>query len=124
MEIQRVAKDLHFAEGPVWSYEGYLLSSDTVIDKLRKLTPGAGDVVFAEHAGGVIGNAYDTEGRLYTCGFRERRVTRTLKNGKIEVLASRFEGKRSTHPTTSSYAATVTSFSQTPPSVLNKIPAN
>lgn len=98
MEIQRVAKDLHFAEGPVWSYDGFLLFSDTVVDKLRKLTPGAGDAVYAERAGGVIGNAYDTEGRLYTCEFRERRVTRTLKNGKIEVLAARFEGKRLNAP--------------------------
>jgi gluconolactonase len=98
MEVQRVVKDLHFAEGPVWSYDGFLLFSDTVVDKLRKLTPGAGDAVFAERAGGVMGNAYDMEGRLYTCEFRERRVTRTLKNGKIEVLAARFEGKRFNAP--------------------------
>jgi len=98
LEVQRVVKDLHFAEGPVWSYDGFLLFSDTVVDKLRKLTPGAGDTVFAERAGGAIGNAYDMEGRLYTCEFRERRVTRTLKNGKIEVLASRFEGKRFNAP--------------------------
>ena len=98
IEVQRVVKDLHFAEGPVWSYEGFLLFSDTVVDKLRKLTPGSGDAVYAERAGGVMGNAYDLEGRLYTCEFRERRVTRTLKNGKIEVLASRFEGKRFNSP--------------------------
>ena len=98
MEVQRVVKDLHFAEGPVWSYDGFLLFSDTVVDKLIKLTPGSGDAVFAERAGGVIGNAYDTDGRLYTCEFRERRLTRTLKNGKIEVLAARFEGKRLNAP--------------------------
>jgi gluconolactonase len=98
LEVQRVVKGLHFAEGPVWSYDGFLLFSDTVVDKLLKLTPGAGDAVFAERAGGVIGNAYDTEGRLYTCEFRERRVTRTLKNGKVEVLADRFEGKRFNAP--------------------------
>jgi len=98
LEVQRVVKDLHFAEGPVWSYDGFLLFSDTVVDKLRKLTPGAGDTVFAERASGAIGNAYDMEGRLYTCEFRERRITRTLKNGKIEILASRFEGKRFNAP--------------------------
>ncbi|MDP9113027.1 MAG: SMP-30/gluconolactonase/LRE family protein, partial [Acidobacteriota bacterium] len=65
--VQRVVQGLHFAEGPVWSYDGYLLFSDTVVDKLRKLTPGSGDTVFAERSGGVIGNAYDTDGRLYTC---------------------------------------------------------
>ena len=98
MEVQRVVKGLHFAEGPVWSYDGFLLFSDTVVDKLLKLTPGSGDSVFAERAGGAIGNAYDTDGRLYTCEFRERRITRTLKNGKVEILASRFEGKRFNAP--------------------------
>ncbi len=98
MEVQRVVKDLHFAEGPVWSYDGYLLFSDTVVDKLRKLTPGSGDAEFASRPGGASGNAYDMEGRLYTCEFRERRVTRTLKNGKVEVLAARFEGKRFNAP--------------------------
>jgi gluconolactonase len=97
-EFQKVVKDLHFAEGPVWSYDGYLLFSDTVVDKLRKFTPGVGDGVFGERAGGVMGNAYDTEGRLYSCEFRQRRVTRTLKNGKIEVLAAQFEGKRLNAP--------------------------
>ena len=93
-----MVKGLHFAEGPVWSYEGFLLFSDTVVDKLIKLTPGSGEAVFAERAGGAIGNAYDTEGRLYTCEFRQRRVTRTLKNGKVEILAERFEGKRFNAP--------------------------
>jgi gluconolactonase len=98
LEVRRLVTNLHFAEGPVWSYDGYLLFSDTVVDKLLKFTPGVGDAVFAERAGGAMGNAYDTEGRLYTCEFRERRVTRTLKNGKVEVLAARFEGKRFNAP--------------------------
>jgi gluconolactonase len=97
-EFQKVVKDLHFAEGPVWSYDGYLLFSDSVVDKLRKLVPGSGDTVFAERAGGVMGNAFDTEGRLYSCEFRQRRVTRTLKNGKVEVLAAQFDGKRLNAP--------------------------
>jgi gluconolactonase len=98
MEIQRVAKGLHFADGPVWSYDGFLLFSDTVVDQLHKWTAGPGDTIFSDHAGGAMGNAYDTEGRLYTCEFRQRRLTRTLKNGKVEVLAARFEGKRLNAP--------------------------
>jgi len=98
LEVQRIVANLHFAEGPVWSYDGFLLFSDTVVDKLFKVVPGGADSVFAERAGGAIGNAYDTEGRLYSCEFRQRRVTRTLKNGKVEVLAARFEGKRFNAP--------------------------
>jgi len=96
--VEKVAGGLHFAEGPVWSYDGYLLFSDSVVDKIHKLAPGSGDTVFAERAGGAMGNAYDKDGNLYTCEFRERRVTRTLRNGKMEVVAARFEGKRLNAP--------------------------
>ena len=98
MEVQRVVKDVHFAEGPQWSYEGYLLFSDTVVDKLRKLIPGTGDSDVEDRPGGTMGNAYDTDGRLYTCEFRQRRVTRAAKNGKVDILAARFEGKRLNGP--------------------------
>ena len=97
-QVERVVKGLHFAEGPVWSYEGYLIFSDTVVDKLHKLTPGQSNVEFASRAGGASGNAFDSDGRLYTCEFRQRRVTRLAKNGRLEVLASHYQGKRLNAP--------------------------
>ena len=98
MRIERVVKNLHYAEGPVWSYEGFLVFSDAPVDQLRKLTPGAGDVEMATRAGGAMGNAYDTDRRLYTCEFRQHRITRTGKNGKTDVIAARFEGKHLNGP--------------------------
>jgi gluconolactonase len=98
IRIEKVVTGLRFAEGSAWSPEGFLLFSDTVTNKLHKLVPGQRDSEFAEIPGGPIGNAYDSEGRLYTCEFRERRITRTTKNGKVEVLAARFEGKRLNAP--------------------------
>lgn len=98
LEVETIAKDLHYAEGPVWSLEGYLLFSDTVTDHLKKFVPGKGISDFGSRAGGAIGNAYDAKERLYTCEFRSRRVTRTSKNGKVEVLAEKFEGKRLNAP--------------------------
>ena len=96
--VETVARDLHYAEGPVWSLDGFLLFSDSTTDQLRKWTPGKGLADFASRAGGAAGNAFDDQGRLYTCEFRERRVTRTSKNGKTDVLASKFEGKRLNAP--------------------------
>jgi gluconolactonase len=97
VKIERIAVNLHYAEGPVWSSENFLIFSDTVTNKLRKFVPGKGESEFADIPGGPAGNAYDSQGRLYTCEFRERRVTRTAKN-KTEVLAARFEGKRLNAP--------------------------
>ena len=96
--IQVVATGMRFADGPVWSLEDFLLFSDTVTDKQHKYTPGKGVSEIATRPGGTAGNAYDEKGNLYTCEFRERRVTRTAKNGKVEVLAARFEGKRLNAP--------------------------
>jgi len=98
VRLEKVAAGLHYADGPAWSPEGFLLFSDTVANKLHRFVPGKGDSEFREVAGGAMGNAYDAKGSLYTCEFRQRRVTRTLKNGKAEVLAARFEGKRLNAP--------------------------
>jgi gluconolactonase len=96
--VQVVATGLRFADGPVWSLEDFLLFSDTVTDKQHKFTPGKGVSEIGTRPGGTAGNAYDEKGNLYTCEFRERRVTRTAKNGKMEVIAARFEGKRFNAP--------------------------
>ena len=97
-KVERVAAGLHYAEGPAWSPEGFLIVSDTVTNKLHKIVPGTTESEAGEVAGGPIGNAYDSQGRRYTCEFRERRVTRTTKNGKMEIIAERFEGKRFNAP--------------------------
>jgi gluconolactonase len=98
LELQRIAAGLHYADGPVWSYEGYLIFSDVPVDRMHKWTGGVGDAEAGPQPGGAYGRAFDTEGRLYTCEFRERRVTRTDKKGKVDVLAARFEGKRLNAP--------------------------
>ena len=96
--VEVVAKGMRFADGPVWSLEDFLLFSDTVTDTQHKFTPGKGVSELGSRPGGTAGNAYDEKGNLYTCEFRERRVTRTAKNGKVDVIAARFEGKRLNAP--------------------------
>jgi gluconolactonase len=85
-------------EGPVWMREGYLLFSDTRTAIIHKFTPGQGVTTFRENSGGANGNAIDKEGRLYTCEYRTRRVSRTARNGAVEPLIEKFEGKRFNAP--------------------------
>jgi gluconolactonase len=96
--IEVVAQGMRYADGPVWSLEDFLLFSDTVTDTQHKFTPGKGVSGIGNRPGGTSGNAYDEKGNLYTCEFRERRVTRTAKNGKTDIIAARFEGKRLNAP--------------------------
>lgn len=97
-KLDLLAKDYTFTEGPAWSKDGFLVFSDIPSDHLLKWVPGHPVETYREHANGPNGNAFDTEGRLYTCESRARRVTRTDKNGKIEVLAEQWEGKRFNAP--------------------------
>jgi gluconolactonase len=98
MKVEKIASGLQFTEGPAWSRDGFLLFSDCVTNKLHKFVPGTGGSEYAQIPGGPNGNIYDLQGRLYTCEFHSRRVTRTSKKGVVEVLASKFEGKRLNAP--------------------------
>jgi gluconolactonase len=98
IKFEQLAKGLTFTEGPAWSRDGYLVFSDTPVDRLMKWAPGHEVEVLRADANGPSGNAFDAEGRLYTCETRARRVTRTGKRGGIEVLADHWEGKRLNAP--------------------------
>ncbi len=98
LKVEQLATGFPGAEGPVWSRDGYLLFSDFETNKIHRYVPGKGVSVFRENSNGANGNTLDRKGRLYTCEYRSRRVTRTAKNGKIEVIAERWEGKRLNAP--------------------------
>lgn len=98
IKVEQLAKGYAYTEGPAWSKDGYLVFSDTPGDLLLKWVPGEKIEVLRKEANGPSGNAFDSEGRLYTCETRSRRITRTDKKGAIEVLADKWEGKRLNAP--------------------------
>ncbi|KMO30598.1 gluconolactonase [Methylobacterium variabile] len=93
--IERLATGFRWAEGPVWFGDmRMLLFSDVSNDRILKWDEETGAVtVFRRPADYANGNARDRQGRLLTCEHRTRRVTRTEHDGRITVLADRFEGK-------------------------------
>jgi gluconolactonase len=98
IHLDRVAAGLVFAEGPVWSHEGYLIFSDTPSNRILQFKFGEPASIYREKSNGASGNALDAQGRLYTCETHSRRVTRTDKKGKVDVLAERWQGKRLNAP--------------------------
>lgn len=98
VRVEKISGGYAFTEGPVWSRDGYLLFSDVPNNKIIRFEPGEGTAVFRENSDGANGNTFDARGRLYTCESRTRRVTRTGKDGKIEVLAEKWQGKRLNAP--------------------------
>jgi gluconolactonase len=98
LRIEKVATDYVFTEGPAWSPMGFLIFCDVPKSQLLRFMPGERAGVFRENSGGAIGNRFDAQGRLYTCESHSRRVTRTDKKGRVEVLAERWQGKRLNAP--------------------------
>ena len=98
IKIDKVATGYAFAEGPAWSPLGFLIFSDVPNNKLLRFMEGAPASVFRENSNGAMGNRFDAQGRLYTCESHTRRVTRTDKKGKVEVLAERWQSKRFNAP--------------------------
>ncbi|MBI4891174.1 MAG: SMP-30/gluconolactonase/LRE family protein [Acidobacteria bacterium] len=93
VRVERVVSGLRFTEGPVWHKDGYLLFTDIPSARILKLAPGKPLETIREKSGGANGLALDEHGRLIVCEGEARQVTRTDAKGRVEVLASKFEGK-------------------------------
>jgi len=97
--LEKLFSGMRWAEGPV-----YLPAFDSVVvsdipnDRLLRWSVREGVRVFREPSNFANGNTIDREGRLVTCEHRTCRVTRTERDGRIEILADRFEGKRLNSP--------------------------
>jgi len=98
VRVEEVASGFRGGEGSVWSREGFLIFSDYSQDRLYKYVPGKAPEVYREDSHGANGNTMDRQGRLYSCEYKARRVTRTDRKGQIEILVDRFEGKRFNAP--------------------------
>jgi predicted amidohydrolase YtcJ/sugar lactone lactonase YvrE len=82
-------------EGPAWHPELGLLTSGSghIYRRSREGTVS----VFRRDAGSN-GLLFDREGRLLTCEPRNRRVTRLEADGRLTILADRFDGMRFNQP--------------------------
>jgi len=94
-KVERLGTGFRWAEGPVWFGDGrYLLFSDIPNDRLMKWEEQTGAIsVFRQPSNNANGNTRDREGRLVTCEHDTRRVTRTEHDGRVTVVADRYEGK-------------------------------
>jgi gluconolactonase len=99
--LEQLATGMRWAEGPVYfPEERYVLVSDIPNNRIMKYSEkDSSFTVFRSPSNYANGNARDRQGRLVTCEHSvTRRVTRTEKDGRITVLADRFEGKRLNAP--------------------------
>jgi gluconolactonase len=93
--IQRLHTGMLWAEGPAWNAAGkYLVWSDIPNNRqLRRLDEDGHISVFRYPAGNSNGNTFDWEGRQLSCQHGTRKVVRYEHNGKVTVLADKWQGK-------------------------------
>jgi gluconolactonase len=88
-----------FIEGPVWDRtRSALLFSDVDASRIYQLTLPDTITVFRDPSNGSNGLAFDAGGRLLAAEHGSRRVTRTLPDGTVEVLAGSYAGKQLNSP--------------------------
>ncbi len=108
--IEKVAGGFTFTEGPLWLRDGSLIFSDVpnnVIHRLDRqgkvtefLRPSGYDKTDAPKGAfiGSNGLTLDYRGRVIICQHGNGQIVRRESDGKITVLASKYEGKRLNSP--------------------------
>ena len=98
--VERIWTGGAWTEGPAWlSASRELVWSDIPNNRILRWHYGApGAAVSRQPSHGANGNTVDREGRLVTCEQYTRRITRTEHDGRVTVLADRFDGRRFNAP--------------------------
>jgi gluconolactonase len=98
--VERLYTGCRWAEGPVWFGDGrYVLWSDIPNNRILKWEEETGAVsVFRKPSDYANGHTRDRQGRLVSCEHGTRRVTRTEWDGRVTVLADRYQGRRLNSP--------------------------
>jgi gluconolactonase len=98
--VEQLGSGMRWAEGPAYfPASRYVLVSDIPGNRIMRYDEATGHWgEFRAPSNHANGNVRDREGRLVTCEHLTRRVTRTEHDGRITVLADRYNGKRLNSP--------------------------
>jgi gluconolactonase len=98
--VERLWSGARWSEGPVWFAAGrYLLWSDIPNNRILRWDETDGSVsLFRQVSNNSNGHTVDRQGRLVSCEHLTRRVTRTEHDGRVTVIADRWQGKQLNSP--------------------------
>jgi gluconolactonase len=132
-KVFKLAEGFAFTEGPVWDARLGLLFSDPNRNVIYRYSTGGELSAFRTPSGysgadvadfkqpGSNGLAFDAERRLTINEHGNRRVSRLEPDGRVTVLADRFEGKRLNSPNDLVYRSDGALFFTDPPFGLPKV---
>jgi len=96
-KLLTVATGFGFTEGPVWDPSGFLFVSDETLNKIFRAYPD-GHKEELISLGDPDGNTFDRKGRLLDCASELRAIIEVTRDGKYNILADHFEGKKLNTP--------------------------
>ncbi len=98
-QLDVIANDLQFGEGPVWNRRtGEMYWVDIIGDTIWKWKAGQGRTVVVRPSYRADGLTFDQEGRLVVAGWSWRNVWRLEHDGTIKVLCTEFGGEKLNSP--------------------------
>src|SRR5579884_1433445 len=96
-KAEKIAGGFGFTEGPVWDPKGFLYISDEEQNFIyRVFLDGRREKVIA--LGDPDGSTYDRAHRLIDCASVLRAIIAVQPDGKYQVLADKFQGKKFNSP--------------------------
>ncbi|MDR1533898.1 MAG: SMP-30/gluconolactonase/LRE family protein [Planctomycetota bacterium] len=97
--LERLASPAIWAEGPVWLPDrDVVVFSDVKGNRMFAWSERKGLEIFRQPSNYNNGNTLDRQGRLVSCEHGRRCVSRTEPDGRITVLAEKFDGRRFNSP--------------------------
>lgn len=96
-KLEKVAGGFGFTEGPVWDPRGFLYVSDEEQNYIFRLFPdGRREKVVS--LGDPDGSTFDRKQRLIDCASVLRAIIAVEPDGKYQVLADKYQGKKFNSP--------------------------
>ncbi len=97
-KVEKLAGDFKFTEGPARDAKGNIYFTDIPNNRIHVWSLEGKLSTFREDSGGANGLFFDKQGNLIACEGGARRVTSISPDGKVTVLAEKYDGKRLNSP--------------------------
>ncbi|GAA0757767.1 SMP-30/gluconolactonase/LRE family protein [Psychroflexus lacisalsi] len=92
-EIEQLATDFKFTEGPAVNKNGHVYFTDIPESKIYKWTTADSLELYRENSNGANGLYFDQNQNLLACEGGKAQITLTTPEGKRSVVASEYNGK-------------------------------
>jgi len=97
-QVVKLADGFKFTEGPAADARGNVFFTDIPNSKIHKWSLDGLVSTFLDRSGGANGLYFDRKGNLIACQGGGRKLVSIDKNGKVTVLADKYDGKRLNSP--------------------------